>query len=536
MGVGMTILHKLVRNDAMKIDPPEVYNMRVFLLACASCFGGTLFGMDIGIIGGVITLPSFQDAFGYDKLSKTDRTLAAANLSANIVSVMQCGAFAGALLANPCADRWGRRPGLLGAATLAAIGGVMQAASSGSIGCLYAGRFIEGLGLGAATMLTPTYISENAPRATRGMLTGLYQLFETMGAMLAFWINYGSLLHLKGAAQWQVPLAMQCLPPTLLFLGMLFCNESPRWLARTDRWEKSVQVLSHVRKLPESHPYVQAEMLEMRRQLEEELASVNGGKGMGALWREMWTVKGNRRRAILSIVLMVCQQMTGTNAINYYAPTIFTDLGVTGNANSLFATGVYGIVKMASCFLFLTFLADTLGRKKSFIWTGAVMFLMMFYLGFYVRFDAPLKGAKIGAAGYVALVAVYLFAAAFQFGWGPVCWIYVSEIPTSRLRGLNVSLAAATQWLFNLVVARATPVMLQTVGPHGYGTYFIFGSFCFCMVFVAWFFVPETKGVSLERMDELFGVADFGGIEDVGVAGQTGVLEKGVGEVRVERV
>lgn len=162
--------------------------------------------------------------------------------------------------------------------------------------------------------------------------------------------------------------------------------------------------------------------------------------------------------------------MTGTNAINYYAPTIFTNLGITGNANSLFATGIYGIVKMVSCALFLIFLADTLGRKRSFIWTGTAMFLFMFYLGFYVRFDPPVAGAAIGGAGYVALVAVYLFAAAFQFGWGPVCWIYVSEIPTSRLRGTNVSLAAATQWLFNLVVARATPVMLVTVGSHGYGT------------------------------------------------------------------
>ena len=138
--------------------------------------------------------------------------------------------------------------------------------------------------------------------------------------------------------------------------------------------------------------------------------------------------------------------MTGTNAINYYAPTIFTDLGVTGNANSLFATGFYGIVKMVSCFLFLAFLADTLGRKKSFIWTGLAMFVAMYYLGFYVRFDPPVEGQKIGGAGYVALFMVYLFAAFFQFGWGPVCWIYVSEIPTSRLRGLNVSLAAATQW------------------------------------------------------------------------------------------
>ena len=152
---------------------------------------------------------------------------------------------------------------------------------------------------------------------------------------------------------------------------------------------------------------------------------------------------------------------------------------------------------MVSCGLFITFLADTLGRRWSFVWTAFAMFFCMFYLGFYVRLDPPAAGAPIPPAGYVALVMVYLFAASFQFGWGPVCWIYVSEIPSNRLRGYNVSLAAATQWLFNLVVARVSPVMLVSAGgPTGYGTYFIYGSFCFAMGIVA-FWIPETKGVSI---------------------------------------
>ncbi|KAI9706781.1 MAG: hypothetical protein M1820_004752 [Bogoriella megaspora] len=537
----MGFLQTFVRNEAMKVDPPEIYNWRVFLLACASCFGGTLFGMDIGIITGVLKLPAFDDRYGLSagKLGAAEAKKRLADLSANIVSVMQAGAFAGALAAYPIADRYGRKPGLLVAAAFAAIGGAIQTASSGSIAALYVGRFVEGLGLGAATMLTPTYISENAPRAVRGMLVGLYQFFETMGAMVAFWIGYGALVNQTGDSTWQVPLAMQCLPAVLLFVSMLFFNESPRWFARTDQWEKSTSVLSYVRKLPPEHPYLQAELQEMRRQLAEELANVNGGTSWWALQKEMWTIAGNRNRALISIFLMVCQQMTGTNAVNYYAPTIFTDLGVTGNANSLLATGVYGIVKWVSCGLFLVFLADTLGRKKSFIWTGAAMGVAMFYLGFYVRFDAPKAGAPVSAAGYIALVAVYLFAAFFQFGWGPVCWIYVSEIPSARLRSLNVSLAAATQWLFNFVVAQATPHMLNDAGANGYGTYFIFGCFCFGMVAFVVFCIPETKGISLERMDELFGVADFKDVEDVGVAAQHAVeaeIEEKNANVHVERV
>lgn len=136
----------------------------------------------------------------------------------------------------------------------------------------------------------------------------------------------GCSLHVTGDAQWQVPLAMQCLPPTLLFISMIFLNETPRWLARTDRWERSAAVLSQLRGLPESHPYIQGELLEMRRQLEEELASINGKTGFWSIWKEMFTVPGNRRRAFLSIGLMCAQQWTGTNAINYVSRASFPSL------------------------------------------------------------------------------------------------------------------------------------------------------------------------------------------------------------------
>lgn len=132
----------------------------------------------------------------------------------------------------------------------------------------------------------------------------------------------------------------------------------------------------------------------------------------------MFTIAGNRRRAFISIALMCAQQWTGTNAINYYAPTIFNDLGLSGNTTDLLATGVYGVVRTIAVLSFLLFVADALGRRLSLTISGAVMGLMMFYLGFYVRFDPPEEGAPIGGAGIVALIAVYLFAAAFQLGWG----------------------------------------------------------------------------------------------------------------------
>jgi hypothetical protein len=132
----------------------------------------------------------------------------------------------------------------------------------------------------------------------------------------------------------------------------------------------------------------------------------------------------------------------------------------------------------------------------------------MFYVGLYVRFDPPKPGQPVPPAGVLALISIFLFAGFFQFGWGPVPWIYTAEIPTARLRALNVSLAAATQWLFNFVVTRITPIMLVSEGRGGYGAFLTYGCFCFAMGVFVWIFIPETKGLSLEKMDELFGMTD----------------------------
>lgn len=163
-------------------------------------------------------------------------------------------------------------------------------------------------------MVTPLYVSENAPRAIRGALTGIYQLFITCGIMLAFWINYGSLLHISGDAVYIVPLVMQGLPAVLLFGSMWMCNESPRWLARKDRWDEAASKLALVRGLPSTHPYVAGELAEIQEQLEHERRLIGDAK-FKDLMREMWLIPGNRKRALISVGLMICQQMTGTNAM-----------------------------------------------------------------------------------------------------------------------------------------------------------------------------------------------------------------------------
>lgn len=358
-------------------------------------------------------------------------------------------------------------------------------------------RVLAGLGVGMCSVAVPLMISEHAPRAIRGALTGLYQLSITTGIMLAFWIDYGSLLHLGGNAEWIVPISLQALPAVLLFVGMLFCYETPRHLARKGDREQSRSILASVRALPLNHPYIEREFGVICDQIDRERI-LTGGDTIVNLQKEMWTVTSNRKRALITIGLMIFQQMTGVNTINYYGPTIFGNLGLSNLEVGLFATGIYGVVKVTACASFLLFAADSLGRRKSLLWTALMQCVVMFYIGLYVRFSESIPGHAVSGAGYLALVCIYLFAFVYQFGWGPVPWIYISEIPTVRLRSTNVALGACTQWLFNFVIARATPSMLATLGKDGYGTYLVFGSFSFCMFVFTFCFIPETKGMFLE--------------------------------------
>ena len=214
------------------------------------------------------------------------------------------------------ADKFGRKLTLQVAGLITIVGCVIQAAASGSLAAMYIGRLVAGVGVGEASMVVPLYISENAPRAIRGGLTGLYQLFIATGTCLAFWVNYGSLMHMSGSQTvYIVPLVLQALPAVLLCGCMALNKESPRFLAKQDRWEEATAVLARVRNLPASHPYVAAELKDIADQLEHERMLI-AGASVKDLLKEMFTIPGNRKRALISIGLMICQQMTGTNAIN----------------------------------------------------------------------------------------------------------------------------------------------------------------------------------------------------------------------------
>lgn len=465
---------------------------RAYILTAVASFGGMLFGWDTGMIGGILTLPAFQKSFALDKTSKNF-----SNLQGNIVSVLQAGCFFGAMSSFFVSDRFGRRTALLIADAIFILGSVLQVCSglhTTSLSLLYAGRVIGGFGVGLISAVVPSYIGENANKEIRGRCIGTMQLFNVTGIMLSYFVNYGISSHTSlGALQWRVPFTLQMLPGLLLFIGLLFQNESPRWLVERNNIPKARRALSRVRAKSEDDPILIQELQEIIEdfRIHERLSFMQQIRIVSSSKSEFYPFA-------MAIVLMFWQQWTGTNSINYYSPQIFQTIGLTSVSAGLFATGIYGVVKVVCTSLGLAFATEQLGRKWSVLIGGAGQAFAMYYIGIQ---GAVAPHAGLTGSSYFAIVCVYLFVVFYSFGWGPIPFVLSAECSPNHVRSLIMAAALMTQWLFNFVIAKLTPIMLANIT---YGTYLLFGSCCVLMVVYAVFFVPETKNVPLESVHLLF--------------------------------
>lgn len=261
-------------------------------------------------MGSVLALDSFRHDFGlpigHTGFSDSEN----AKVASNVVSLLTAGCFFGAIAAAFLNERYGRRYSLMGFSLVFLIGAAIQTAASHSIGQIYAGRVIAGLGVGGMSSITPTFVAENCPPAVRGRITGLFQLFLVVGSTFAYWLNYGVALHVPvSTKQWRIPVAVQLIPGGFLFIGLFFLKESPRWLAMQGRYEEATASLSYTRCLEPHDDEVVKEMAEMRAAVEEELALSEG-----VTWKECIT-PANRYRFISGVIIMFWQQFTGTNSI-----------------------------------------------------------------------------------------------------------------------------------------------------------------------------------------------------------------------------
>lgn len=300
-------------------------------------------------------------------------------------------------------------------------------------------------------------------------------------------------------------MAIQMIPGGFLLIGMIFQKESPRYLVSRDRVEEAIEVITYTRQLAASHPFVAGEIAEITESVMAENA-VLGGASVTSLIKEIFTIPANRRRYILAMTLQIFQQMTGTNAINYYAPSIFSSVGLSGTSNSLLATGVYGIVKVCTTLVFIFLIVDNVGRRKPLMTGALIQACCLLYLAIYVRL-AKIQAGDVTAGGYVGIISIYIYAFGWSFGWSVIPWVVPSEIFPTRVRAIAMSSIFAFQWLLNFAITRSTPYMMLNLDK--WGAYLIFSIFTFGSAAWAFFFFPELKGRSIESMDNLFNQSAF---------------------------
>ncbi|WOO76572.1 Quinate permease [Vanrija pseudolonga] len=515
-------------DSSLAFAPKSASHRRAYYMAIISFAGIFLFGYDTGLGGGVIALTTFSHEFGLATASKTHL----ATLQGNIVSILLGGAFFGAIAGAPVADRWGRVNTLWLGCIVFTIGGVIQTACFGSLNQFYIGRLVAGFGVGFMSMACPTYAGEIAPKEIRGRITGMFQIVVTIGVAFSYWINYGvSFMKLSdGPKQWRIPIGFQLVPVGIMMMMLPFLRESPRWLATKHQSDKALKNLAWIRNRPEDDVAVQLEFAEIQAAVKEEEET-----NKGASWREVFQ-KGNRVRFLMAFVIFTLQQWSGQNSIGYYAPIIFKDIGLVGPSTGLLASGVYGLVKIVATTIFIMFGVDRFGRKWPLIIGAGLMSMFLWIIGAIYHTHPPVSNAGTTSGASIGMaVMIYLFVIPYCFSVGPLPWVICSEIFSNRTRHYGLMTAAATQWLWNFVVSKCTPLMVIAL-PNG-GMFFFFACINIVSVVIATLFLPETRGLSLEAMDIIFGATTAEERERyLQAQAQEMHIEKGGESVHVEKV
>lgn len=479
--------------------PKSVYNWRVYVCAATAAFAAMMIGYDSAFIGTTLALPSFTNTFGFKKLSKSELAL----VQANIVSVYQAGAFFGAIFAYAVAHYIGRQRGLVIFSLIFNLGAGMMLGANAErgLGLIYAGRVLAGLGVGGASMLTPIYISEIAPPAIRGRLVGLYELGWQIGGLVGFWINYGIEETLPNSTtSWQIPFAVQLIPGGLLSIGAFFIKESPRWLFFRGHREKALKNLCWIRQLEPTDVYMVEEVLQIESTIEHQRTTV--GLGFTQPFKSAAKDRKVLWRLFLGSMLFLWQNGSGINAINYYSPTVFKSLSITGTSASFLTTGIFGVVKTCLTIIWLLVLIDHLGRRKLLMIGAAGGSLCMWYIGAYLTVKpASADPGPLTPAGKSAIFFFYLWTAFYTPSWNGTPWVLNSEFFQPNIRPLGQSLASVSNWFWNFLISRFTPQMFLTMGS---GVYFFFASLMLGSIVFVYFLIPETKAIPLEAMDKLF--------------------------------
>ncbi|KNZ72669.1 putative glucose transporter rco-3 [Termitomyces sp. J132] len=474
-------------------------------MSAFAAFGGILFGYDTGTIGGIMVMTDWLQLFGiFDTSGENLGWYLPTPDQSLVVSILSAGTFFGALLAYPMGDYIGRKWGIIASCAVFSLGVGLQLDTRWAT--FIVGRVIAGLGVGLVSCLIPMYQSECSPKHLRGAIVGLYQLAITIGALLAA-IVLNATKSRPDHSSWRIPIAVQFVWAAILVIGMLVLPESPRFLLKKGREAAGKSALGRLLTRPVDSPEVTAEFDEIMAALE---ADRQLGSGSYAdCFRN--TDGKNGLRTWTGILLQGWQQLTGINFIFYYGTTFFKSAGIK---NPFIITIICDVVNTATTIVG-TQLIDRVGRRRLLLIGAAGMCICEFIVaivGVTAGHIQPDHSVNLPAQRVlIAFVCIYI--AFFATSWGPVVWVLTGELSPLNIRAKAMSLAVASNWLWNFGIGYATPYLVNpsTTGVLGVKTadlgvkvFFIWGSTCAgCFIFT-YFFVPETKGLSLEQIDLLY--------------------------------
>ncbi len=441
---------------------------KVLLMAAVAATGGLLFGFDTGVISGA--LPFLKEYWHL-----TDSNIEW------ITTTVLVGAIIGAIVSGKLSDYLGRKKMIIINAVIFSIGAIGCTYAS-SINMLIVMRILIGFAIGITSFVVPMYIAEVSPSRRRGALVTLNQLMITIGILVSYvadyWISDDNNLE-----SWRWMFAVGFIPAVILLVGMLFLPETPRWLISKGRWEQGKAVLETI-----EDPDMIDETLQGLR---EEDALSKQQKVSSKEILKPWL----RYALIITIGIFFFQQFSGVNTIIYYSPVIFHMAGIVSNTQSILPAIIIGGMNVLACFVSVLLL-DRVGRRKLYKigMFGMIPSLALLGLCFYFK-DA--LGASLP---YLAVLSIVLYIVFIAISLAPLGWLLISEVFPLSVRGVGMSIGSLAHWGFNAIIAFTFLKLVNGIGIAS--TFWLYSIVCVIGLIWGWYFIPETKGKSLEDIEK----------------------------------
>ncbi|KAG0152602.1 hypothetical protein CROQUDRAFT_650047 [Cronartium quercuum f. sp. fusiforme G11] len=458
--------------------------------------GFLLFGYDQGVMGGLLTLPTFVSTFPeIDTTSSsltTEKKRDNSTLQGISVAIYEIGCMFGALSCLYIGDLLGRRKVIFLGALIMVIGACLQFTAF-SLAHFIIGRIVTGYGNGYITATVPSWQAECSKPHKRGKLVMIEGALITGGICLSYWIDFGFYFMPHTTFAWRFPIAFQVIFGLIIIATVLCLPESPRWLIKKGRSQEAREVFAALNATSPNSPIVEREV----KEIEDSLA-LTRRTGLKALFK-MGPAR-NFHRATLGFVNQCFQQISGINLISFYAATIYENyLGLSPTLSRILAACNGTEYFLASWIPVYTI--ETFGRRKLMLFGAVGMCGSMIVLAVSSWAADPVVGRDSQSAAIVAAVFLFVFNSFFAIGWLGMTWLYPAEIAPLDVRAASNGISTASNWIFNFIIVLITPIAFENIG---YKTYIIFSITNFFIIPSVYFFFPETSNRSLEEIDEIF--------------------------------